>query len=95
MTFSFKFRTTQLVWSTCQTKSPNVNLHHNSEYADLKYTCDRWKYMYEQFIHNKGRLEIINKLCAIEIQQQQQQYLIHIEKQQIKLAVLISLIINQ
>ena len=50
--------------STCQTKSPNVNFHHYSEYADLKYTCDSWKYMYEQFFHNKGKLEIINKLCC-------------------------------
>ena len=51
---AIQFCTTQLVCSTHQTKLPNASLHHYSEYADLKYTCDHWKY--EHFF----KLEIIS-----------------------------------
>ena len=42
--YHYLVRTAQLVHSTHQIKLPNASLHHYNEYADLKYTCDHWKY---------------------------------------------------
>ena len=57
--------------STHQIKLSNVNLHvhHYSEYADLKYTCNHWKY--EHFFKTKENLRLQINSVAIEMQQLQ------------------------
>ena len=55
--------------STHQIKLSNVNLHHYSEYADLKYTCVHWKY--EHFFKTKENWRLQINSVAIEMQQLQ------------------------
>ena len=55
--------------STRQKKLPNASLQHYSEYADLKYTCNHWKY--EHFFKTKESWKLEVNSVAIEIQQQQ------------------------
>ena len=55
--------------STHQIKLSNVNLHHYSEYADLKCTCNHWKY--EHFFKTKENWRLQINSVAIEMQQLQ------------------------
>ena len=57
----------------CAASNSNVNLHYYSEYADLKYTCDHWKY--EHFFKTKESWKLQINSVAIEIQQQQYTWL--------------------